>query len=55
MLSMVRFLLSGDIINFVEDIKNICPMLKEVSIGYSTRECNGEIGRVVKTAHNYRL
>lgn len=44
-----------DIVSIVEDIRNICFTLKEVSIGYCTRECNGVADRVAKSARKHLL
>lgn len=44
-----------DIVSIVEDVRNICLRLKEVSIGFCTRECNGLADRMAKSAHKHLL
>lgn len=46
---------TGDIINLVEDIRNICTNFKEVSIICRARESNREVDRVVKSVHKHLM
>lgn len=49
-----KILISWDTVNLIKDIRNICPMFKEVSISYRARECNKAADRVVKMATSIR-
>lgn len=47
-----KILVLHDIINLVEDIRNICHNFKEVTITYCATVCNSEADGVAKMSHN---
>lgn len=42
-----------DIINIVEDILRLFPLIKDISVNYYSRACNKRTGRILKIAHVY--
>lgn len=52
MLFMAKSLFQKYIINHVENIRNIYPLMKQISIDYCGRICNREADGIAKSAHS---